>query len=310
MGGIPMGNQMMCTMGAYLQMEIASGVSLVLCLVLMCIFARLPESPHHLVKIKSVKEARESLLWYHRGCDVDSELQALDKFIETNGSLTFVDVLKEFRLPHNRKALSLVLTLLMYSQMCGLNNVVFYMEIILRSCGVTVMNPSIIVIVVSTFGIVSSLLSLLLIDRCGRRKLMIASTSATIVSVLCLAAEFQLMDAGYDVDRLQPFPIFAMILFQSAVFIGIISVPTTLLGEIFAPHVKCVASCFASIVAGVFSFVSSSTYQPLVNFITEKYVFYVYSLLLFTAIPYTILCMPETKGKTLQEIQQQLLKKR
>ncbi|RLU24002.1 hypothetical protein DMN91_004210 [Ooceraea biroi] len=309
MSGVPIGNLIMCIMGTYLKMEISSGISLILCVILMVIFIWLPESPHHLVKIKSDEKAQASILWYHRDCDVDSELQSLKKFIEINNSLPFMDVLKEFKFPHNWKALLLVVTLLMYSQMCGLNNVISYMETILRSCRVTVIKPAVVVIIVTACGIVSSLFSMLLIDKCGRRVLMLTSTSSVIVSTVCLGTEFQLLDLGYDPDKLQPLPIFAMILFQVSVFIGILSIPTTILGEVFQPYIKCVASCFASIAAGIFSFISVATYQPLVNLITEKYVFYTYSLLLLTAIPYTLLCMPETKGKTLQKIQEELTKK-
>jgi len=309
MTGMPIGNLMICVMGAYIKMEISAGISLLFCFVLMIIFIWLPESPHHLVKINSEKKARASILWYHRDCDVDSELLTLKKFIEMNKSLPFVDVLREFRLPHNWKALMVVLILLMYSQMCGLNNVMFYMEIILRNCGVTVIEPAVMVIIVSALGIVSSLLSMMLIDKCGRRVLMIVSSSSVIVSIVCLGTEFQLLDAGYDSAELQPLAIFSVIVFQMSIFMGIISIPTTLLGEVFAPHIKCVAGCFASIVAGIFSFISTSTYQPLVDLITEKYVFYIYSLLLLTAIPYTLLCVPETRGKTLQQIQEDLTRK-
>jgi hypothetical protein len=309
MSGMPIGNLMICVMGAYVNMEISAGISLLFCFVLMIIFIWLPESPHHLVKINSEKKARASILWYHRDCDVDSELLTLKKFIEMNKSLPILDVLKEFRLPHNWKALLVVLMLLMYSQMCGLNNVMFYMEIILRSCGVTVIEPAVMVIIVSALGILSSLLSMLLIDKCGRRILMIVSSSSVIVSIVCLGTEFQLLDAGYDPAGLQPLAIFSVIGFQMSIFMGIISIPTALLGEVFAPHIKCVAGCLASIVAGVFSFISTSTYQPLVDLITEKYVFYVYSLLLLTAIPYTLLCVPETRGKTLQQIQEELTRK-
>lgn len=305
--GLSIGNLMICIMGANLTMEISASICLALCFILMIIFLWLPESPHHLVKINAEEKARASMFWYHRECDVESELQTLKKFIEINNSLNFINVLKEFKVPHIWKALVLVLVLFMYSQMSGLNNVVFYMESILRSANVNVVDPSTVVIIVTAFGIVSSLLFMLLIDKFGRRILMIASSLSVAISLICLGTAFQLLDASYD--DLQALAIFSMFFFELAVFSGIISIPTTVMGEIFPPHVKCMAGCLTNVMAGFFAFISTSTYQPLINLLTEKYVFYIYSLLLLTAVPFTLSCMPETKGKSLQQIQEELTKK-
>ncbi|XP_020284250.1 facilitated trehalose transporter Tret1-like isoform X2 [Pseudomyrmex gracilis] len=308
MTGIGIGLLTMCIMGAYLSIGIASGISFAHCFIVMVIFLWLPESPHHLIKIRAEEKARASIRWYHRDCDVESELHSLKKFIEMNRSTSVVNVIKEFRVPHIGKALVLVTVLYMYGQMCGMNNVVFYMETILRSAQVTVLEPAVVVIIVSGIGIVSSLFSMMLIDKFGRRVLLVISSVTVAISLICLGTDFQLLDADYDPVDLQVLPIFSVVLFQVAVFMGIFSIPNTVLGEIFPPHVKCMASCITSITAGLFAFISTSTYQPLINLLTEKYVFYVYSLLLITAVPFAIFCIPETKGKSLQQIQEELKK--
>ncbi|XP_012531347.1 facilitated trehalose transporter Tret1 [Monomorium pharaonis] len=304
--GLSIGNLAMSIIGAYLSMEMSATICFILCFVIIIIFIWLPESPHHFVKTKEDAKARSSILWYHRDCDVESELQELKDFHEKNKSLPFADVMKEFKHPYIWKAQILVSLLFVYLQMCGLNNILFYMETILRSAKVTVIEPSMIVIIVTATGIVGSVLSIFLIDKFGRRILMIVSSLAVTISLICLSTQYQLLDAGYDPASLQALPIFSVFLFQISMYIGIISIPNTVLGEIFPPHVKCVASCFASIVGAISSFISTSTYQPLINLITEKYLFYVYALLLITAVPYTYFCMPETKGKSLQQIQEEL----
>ncbi|KAG5344324.1 TRET1 protein, partial [Acromyrmex charruanus] len=304
--GLSIGNLMMSIMGAYLRMDVSATICLILCVILIIIFIWLPESPHHFVKIKQESKARTSILWYHRDCDVESELQALKLFLEKNRSLPFAEVIKEFKIPYIWKAQILVSLLFMYLQICGLNNVLFYMETILRHTEVTVIKPSMIVIIVTATGIAGSMLSMLLIDKFGRRILTIVSTLAVTISLMCLGIQYQLLDAGYNPATLQALPICSVLLFQIALYVGLVSIPNTVLGEIFPPHIKCVAGCFASIICAISSFISTSTYQPLINLITEKYLFYVYALLLVTAVPYTYFCMPETKGKSLQEIQDEL----
>ncbi|XP_012231537.2 facilitated trehalose transporter Tret1-like [Linepithema humile] len=309
MSGLSIGNLTMSIMGAYLNIKISACVALIFCIIMMIIFIWLPESPHYFIKVKAEDKARASILWYHRDCNVESELQALKNFIETNNNLPFIDTLKEFRRTHIWKAQCLILVLFMYSQMSGMNNVTFYMETILRNAQVTVIEPAVVVIITTATGIVSSFLSMLLIDNFGRRIVMIIASLNVTFSLICLGTTFQLLDKGFNPADIQALPIFSMLYFQVAVFIGILSVPVTVLGEIFPPHVKFVAGCICGVVGGIFAFISTSTYQPLVNLITEKYVFYIYALGLITAIPFTFFYMPETKGKTLQQIQEDLTKK-
>ncbi|XP_011872005.1 PREDICTED: facilitated trehalose transporter Tret1-like isoform X2 [Vollenhovia emeryi] len=304
--GLSIGNLMMSIMGAYVRMEVSAVICFALCFVPIIIFSWLPESPHHFIKIKEEVKARTSILWYHRDCDVESELQALKLFLEKNKSLPFASVMKQFRIPYIWKAQILVSMLFIYLQLCGLHNVLFYMETILRNAQVTVIEPSVIVIIVTATGIVGSLLSMFLIDKFGRRVLMIVSSLAVTISLICLGTHYQFLDAGYNFTSLQALPIFSVLLFQVSVYIGIVSIPNTVLSEIFPPHVKCAAACFASIVSAISSFISTSTYQPLVDLLTEKYLFYVYAMLLVTAVPYTYFYMPETKGKSLQQIQEKL----
>ena len=203
-------------MGAYLRMDVTATVCLVLCIILIIIFIWLPESPHHFVKIEQESKARTSILWYHRDCDVESELQALKLFIEKNRSLPFAEVIKEFKIPYIWKAQILVSLLFMYLQICGLNNVLFYMETILRHTKVTVIKPSMIVIIVTAIGIAGSMLSMLLIDKFGRRILTIVSTLALTISLICLGIQYQLLDAGYNSDSLQVLPICSVLLFPDS----------------------------------------------------------------------------------------------
>ncbi|XP_025987072.2 facilitated trehalose transporter Tret1 [Solenopsis invicta] len=307
--GLSVGNLIMGIIGAYLSMTMSAIICFVLCFIVIVIFIWLPESPHHFVKIKKENKARISILWYHRDCDVESELQALKDFHEKNKSLPFADVIKEFRIPYLWKALLLVSMLFIYLQLCGINNVLFYLETILRNGKETVIEPSVVVIIVTAIGIVGSMLSIFLIDKFGRRILTIISGLAVTISLICLGTQYELLDEGYNPATLQALVIFSVMLFQISLYFGIASIPNIVLSEIFPPHVKCVAGCFASIISAIFAFISTSTYEPLINLIREKYVFYLYALILVTVIPYTYFWMPETKGKSLQQIQEKLIGK-
>ncbi|KOC64045.1 Facilitated trehalose transporter Tret1 [Habropoda laboriosa] len=308
--GVPIGNLVMSIMGAYLPMKTTAMISLALCVVLIVLFVYLPESPHHLIKKNLDEKAKSSIRWYHRDCDVELEFIALRKFIEDLGKQRLSNLLKDLRTVHFRKSMLIGIVLTTYNQLSGINHILFYMESILTSAKISVIEPAQVVIIVMAFGIVGSGVSMFLMDRCGRKMLMVLSCIGVTLSWCLLTIEFHLLSFGYDPKSVETVSIVAMCTFYTTVFIGILPVPLAMLSEIFAPHLKCVAACLTSILAGVVSFLTAFTYLPLLSALSERYLFLFYALLLATAIPFTIFCVPETKGLSLQEIQSKLVGKK
>lgn len=309
MTGLPFGNLFISIMGTYLSMKTSAIISLGPCLIVMFFFFWLPDSPHYLIKKGENEKAKSSIRWYHRDCDVDSEFAALQKFVNL-GERSQTDNLNELKSVHFRKSIVLVMVLFIFSQLSGVNNILLYMEPILTSARVSVLVPAQVVTVVMSFGIIGTLLSSFLIDRYGRRTLLIVSCLGVTLSMCLLSLEFHLLNFGYEPATVEAISIFAMIFFYVSAFIGLIPVPPTILSEIFPPHLKCYATCVSNCTSGIFGFVSAITYLPLLSAMTERYVFLFYALCLITAIPFTLMFVPETKGLSLQEIQSRLTDKK
>ncbi|XP_043595940.1 facilitated trehalose transporter Tret1-like [Bombus pyrosoma] len=304
--GVASGNFIMSVMGAYLSMTVSATIALVFCLLLMILFIWLPESPHHLIEKSLYEKAKSSIRWYHRDYDVESEFMDLRKFVENVSKQTLTESLRELKILHFRKSIIIVAILTTYAQLSGINNISFYMESIFTSAKVSVLEPAQVVIIVMACGIIGSCLSMLLMDRLGRRILMVISCTGIALSLSLLTVEFQLLDFGFDSKTVEGLAITGMIAFYITVFSGVTLLPPTMLGELIPPHLKCVAAFIISSTAAVISFISTVTYMPLLNFLNERYLFLFYGLLEATAIPFTLICVPETKGMSLQEIQDQL----
>ncbi|PBC32125.1 Sugar transporter ERD6 [Apis cerana cerana] len=307
--GLPIGNLLMSVMGAYLSMYTSALIALISCIVIIIIFVWLPESPYYLIKKKLDEKAKHSIQWYHRDCDVEQEFKEMQIFVESLNRQSLLDTLKEFKIFHYRKSITIVSILIVYSQLSGINSILFYMESILTTAKVSVIEPAQVVIIVMTGGVVASCLSIFLLDRFGRKFLMIASCSAILLSYSILTLEFHLLDFGFDSEKVEGLAIIGMILFYISIFTGIILVPSTMMGEIFPPHLKCIAACIVSISGSVIAFLSTLTYLTLLDFMTEKYLFLFYGLLVASCIPFTLFLVPETKGLSLQEIQNKLMGK-
>lgn len=305
--GIPIGNFIMSILGAYLSMRMSAAIASASCLILIILFLWLPESPHHLIKTNQHEKAKASIHWYHPDSDVESEFMALRKFIESLSKQSLLDSLKELKTAHFRKTLSVIVILITYNQLCGINSIVFYMESILTMARISVIPPAQVVIVVMAFGIVGSVLSMFLMDRLGRKVLMITSCTGITLSLVLVTAEFHLLYFGFEPKTVEALSIVGMCSFYMTVFIGALPVPSAILGEVFPPHLKCIAACFTTSMSGTASFISTATYLPMLEALSERYLFLFYGLLIATAVPFTIFFVPETKGMSLQEIQGQLM---
>lgn len=241
---------------------------------------------------------------------MDEELEAVRKFVANANSESFCSKLGKFRERFLWRATLLVATLYTYMQICGFNSVLFYMESILKDAKVTIFPPANVVNFVSISGVFASALSIFLIDRFGRRFLLIVSSMGVTIAMAGLGTHFHLIQKEHSVTQeLQWLPIISLLLFELTFFFGLVTVPNTVMSEVFPTNVKCIAACIGSLAGAFFAFVATKSYQPLVNWIGQSWVFYMYAIITVTAVPYALIFMPETKGKTLQQIQDKLLRR-
>lgn len=308
--GAPVGNALVSLIGSLLNIRQSSIVFLIGSLLLILFFMWLPESPHHLIRTSKTQRARDSILWYDRECDVELEFVAIEKFVVSSNARTFRECLGEFRRPEMQRATFIILALFTFMQMSGLNNVIFYMATILSHAKVSIIDPSMCAFVIMCFGVVSAFVSVSLIDRLGRRWLLIGSSLTVAVAFICLEIHFTLIETGYNSGSLQWLPITSLTVAEIAICLGLVLVPSTVLSELFPANIKYIASCGANVVSGILGFLCSKTYQPLIDLMGERYVYWIYIIIELMAAPFALFIMPETKGKSLQQIQNDLMLKK
>ncbi|XP_031783144.1 facilitated trehalose transporter Tret1-2 homolog [Nasonia vitripennis] len=290
-------------------MDVSAAVYIVACIMVGMLFLWLPESPHWLIKIKDYERARRSVGWYQPSNDPDQEVNVIKNFVASTSCESFRDKLRRFESAPIRRAMLLIIILFTFMQITGLNTIIFYMETIIRNSQQTLLEPSVAVICVHSSGILATALSMCLIDRCGRRFLLIVSSAGVALSMAGLGGNSYLINIGADLTRLHWLPLVSVFLFIISYFVGLMSVPSTVLGEIFPADIKCVAGCVASLVGAVWSFAATRSFQPIKDAIGDTYVFWLHGICALLLIPYVCVFMPETKGKSLQEIQNKLLRK-
>ncbi|KAM3728500.1 Proton myo-inositol cotransporter hmit-1.3 [Dirofilaria immitis] len=173
-------------------------------------FLFLPETPRYLINHGRGKEAQEVLrrlygndkdwIAYEMG-EVMREMQREAMFRQENGD-EFV-LHRILRTTHVRKALILGCALQMYQQLAGINTILYYTSTIIRSAGVHDKITTIwISCAISTVQAVGTILPLNLIERVGRRTLVLLSLIGVVITLCMMGGAFILIN--HDSEKIDP----------------------------------------------------------------------------------------------------------
>lgn len=182
------------------------------------------------------------------------------------------------------------------------NTMTSYAEIIVIKSEVSI-TPSIVVMALDLSMIIAGSITVLVIDKLGRKNLLIISSIGVAISLAVLSLHFYLLSLNFDPEKLTWLPVTSLITFNIFVSFGLIPVPGTLLSEMFPANLKNLASLCIGSSNAILSFIFVRTFQPFITAVGETIVFWTYGLIVITAVPYVWYLIPETKGKSLLEIQ-------
>lgn len=193
-----------------------------------------------------------------------------------------------------------------FQQLSGINAVIFYTNSIFESAN-TGLNSTDATIIVGSIQVAATLLSTFIVDKAGRRMLLMVSDFFMAVSTILLAVYFQLKQSDpAKVADLGWLPILAVCMFIAMFSIGFGPVPWLMVGELFANNVKAYASPLAGVFNWLLAFLVTKIFASLVDALGSAGVFWLFSGFSLLGTVFVFFIVPETKGISLQEIQQLL----
>lgn len=235
--------------------------------------------------------------------DCDEELSEIEMFQKMNA--TQLSIVEHLKHKPTRKAFLIILTQFIFFQFTGINAVLFYTTTIFIEAKIN-LEPGIASIIVVSSQIVGTAFSTLLVDRFGRRLMMMTSTILMALSHIAIGTYFAMKDSGSAVEHLNWLPIVALCIFEVAFGSGIGPVSYVLLGELFTPNAKKVIAPIGKSFNLFLAFVVGLVFPYLVQTIGNAGTFFLFCGFSILALIFTIFFIPETKGKSFLEIQQML----
>lgn len=291
---------------AHISWRIMLGVGLLPSVVIAVALFFIPESPRWLVVQNRIEEARLVLLKINA-----SEKEAEEKLQEIQVAAGSANaekyepkaVWREIFCPSPpvRRMLITGCGIQCFQQITGIDTTVYYSPTIFKNAGITgkseVLAATVAVGFTKTLFI---LVAIMLIDKLGRKPLLYASTIGMTVSLFSLSFSLAFLSHAKIGITLA---IIAVCGNVASFSVGIGPICWVLTSEIFPLRLRAQASALGAVGSRVSSGVISMTFLSVSEAITVAGTFFVFGVISCSAVAFVHYCVPETKGKTLEEIE-------
>lgn len=292
-------------LGTFVNMRILSIISALVPLIFFVVFMFMPESPFYYLKKGNEKFARKNLIKL-RGIqyNIENELQNQKNALEeTNkNSISFWILIKS---KTTLKSFIIAYGLMFFQQLSGVNVVIFYTNNIFEKAN-TGLNSGYSTIIVGVMQVLAVFVSTLIVDRAGRRILLLISIIFLCLTSCTLGVYFYLSENEIDVNSIKWLPLVSVCIFIIMFNVGFGPLPWMMMGEIFAPEVKGVAASSACLFNWILVFIVTKFFSDLSETIGLAATFWLFAVICLIGTFFVYFIVPETKGKSLEEIQREL----
>ncbi|AET03896.1 putative major facilitator, sugar transporter, major facilitator superfamily [Medicago truncatula] len=291
-------------LGLFANWRVLAILGILPCTVLIPGLFFIPESPRWLAKMGMMEEF-ETSLQVLRGFDTDIsvEVHEIKKAVASNGkraTIRFADLQrKRYWFP-----LSVGIGLLVLQQLSGINGVLFYSTSIFANAGISSSNAA--TVGLGAIQVIATGVATWLVDKSGRRVLLIISSSLMTASLLVVSIAFYL--EGVVEKDSQYFSILGIISVVGLVVmvigfsLGLGPIPWLIMSEILPVNIKGLAGSTATMANWLVAWIITMTANLLLTW-SSGGTFLIYTVVAAFTVVFTSLWVPETKGRTLEEIQ-------
>lgn len=299
-----LGTLVMYALGSYLDYYTVLWIVIWLPIINTIMLIKVPESPSYLVKIGKIEEAKETLAKL-RGIDkedktITADVASLRTDEEYYKSIPKISIKNIFEDKAWSKAVWLAFMLMTALDTGGNFAILTYASVILNEAGVTV-SPELQSLSFPAVMILGSVLSIFCVEKFGRKPLFLISLLFTVLPMTILATGLLIRHLGGAVPSWVP--VLSIVLCVFCYGAGLLPVPYIVMSEMF--HFQIRAKLLGYFVCyGMFMcFVQIITFTPVSQTLGMHTMFYMYAGINVICLFVVYFFLPETKGKSVYEIE-------
>ncbi|XP_060107342.1 solute carrier family 2, facilitated glucose transporter member 8 [Heteronotia binoei] len=280
---------------------------------MLLIMAFMPETPRFLLHQNKRSEAIAALQFL-RGPLVDHEWECSE--IEANSGEQQKLAIAEFKNPAIYKPFLIGTTMMFFQQVSGINAIMFYADTIFEEANFKNSNAA--SVIVGSIQVFFTAVAALFIDRTGRKILLVVSGIIMAINAAVFGIYFKvtapsLSNSSYidslnatlmeEEHHLSWLAVLSVGLFIMGFALGWGPIPWLVMSEIFPLRARGAASGACVLTNWFMAFLITKEFHDFMVLLTPYGTFWLFSAMCLLNVLFTVFCIPETKGKTLEEIE-------
>lgn len=254
-----------------------------------------PESPRWMAQRNRQQEAIDVLTLIDGREHAETEMREILASNQEQGKW------RELLRPGMRFAMLIAGSLAAFQQITGASILTMYMPAVFQDAGYGDPSDAIFQnVIMSVWYIVCTVAALMFVDRLGRKPLLLLGTLGMAAGMAILGALFHCHMAGLYV-------VFTLFLVMGAYLVSLAPLTWLIMSEIFPNRLRGKAMGVASVCVWTASYVTAIYFPPMVDWFKNTYgtpamAFWIYAVISAVAFLFSLIVVPETKGRTLEEI--------
>ena len=233
-----------------------------------------------LTKVNGIEKAKQVLA------------EVKEALLEEKGSI------KELLQPGFRTALIVGIVLALFSQITGINAIIYYAPEIFKSIGFGTNSALLQTVIIGVINTIFTFIAIWLIDKTGRRPLLLWGVSGMAICLFAVGLMFYL-----DVSS-SPWLLVFIHGFVGSFSASLGPIPWVLISEIFPTKIRGAAMSIAIFTLWIGVILITQFFPMLWDGIGGAFTFWIFMINAIILVIFTYKVIPETKGKTLEEIEQ------
>jgi sugar porter (SP) family MFS transporter len=257
------------------------------------------ESPHWLIAQGREDEARQVLRRVRPEGDIDAEIAEVRELSGRTSS--FREVLS----PAVRNVMIIGVAMAVFQQITGINTVIYYAPTLLASAGLGNSAALLANVVNGAVNVLMTIVAIRLLDRTGRRRLLLSGTTGMAVGMIVVALTF-LIGGSRLHGAAAYIAIAGLLIYTGSFAVGLGPVFWLLISEIYPVRIRGQAMSVATMANWGANFVVTVSFLTLLSVIGNAGTFFLFAGLSIVAVAYFQRKVPETRDRSLQDIERDL----